>query len=140
MAALLAAPLSAAPPRPRVIATPEPTPAARKAAPSRTRRSAPKTPEQWLASYMPKVKAALALRWKDAVTARMSEFTPGNLTVNFQLNPEGKVTDVTITANSSNEQFAKFCDQFVRESVFDPPPTGALSDGQLAIPFTFTIY
>lgn len=89
---------------------------------------------------MPKVKAALAARWADAVTPRMKEFTSGNLGVSFKLDAEGKVTEVTVTANTTNEPFAKFCDQFLRDTKFEPPPAGALADGQLEIPFTFTIY
>ena len=124
------------PPRPKVTATPEP-----KSQPKKTaRRSTGKTPEQWIAAYMPKVKSALAGRWAAAVTARMTEFSPGNLSVNFTLDAEGKVTAVAVTANTSNEPFAKFCDEFVRETKFEPPPSGALVDGQVQIPFTFTIY
>lgn len=116
--------------------TPRPKAAGKKAA----SRPASKTPEQWIATYMPKVKAALAGRWGAEVTAKMAEFAPGNLSVNFTLDAEGKVTAVAVTANTSNEPFAKFCDQFVRETKFDAPPPGALTDGQLQIPFTFTIY
>lgn len=134
--ALPAFALAEEPPRPKVVATPEP-----KAQPKKTvRRSVPKTPEQLFAAYMPKVKSALAARWAAAVTARMTEFSPGNLSVNFTLDAEGKVTAVAITANTSNEPFAKFCDEFVRETKFEPPPSGALADGQVQIPFTFTIY
>ena len=125
-----------APPRPKVIATPEPKPQPKKTA----RRPTPKTPEQLLAAFMPKVKSALAGRWAAAVTARMTEFSPGNLSVNFTLDAEGKVTAVAVTANTSNEPFAKFCDEFVRETKFEPPPSGSLADGQIQIPFTFTIY
>lgn len=135
--AIAAGPLHAAPPKPKVIATPTPAPVRKSAT---KRRTTPKTREQWIAAYMPKVKAVLASRWAEAVTARMSEFVPGNLSVKFQLDAEGKVTDVSVTANTSNEPFAKFCDQFVRESNFEPPPAGALADGQVEIPFTFTIY
>ena len=89
---------------------------------------------------MPKVKAALAARWAEAVTPRMKEFVPGNLSVSFKLDAEGKVTDVTVTANTTNEPFAKFCDQFLRDTKFETPPPNALADGRLEIPFTFTIY
>lgn len=117
-------------------ATPRSKPPAKKSAD----RTTSKTPEQWIATYMPKVKSALAARWGAAVTARMTEFAPGNLSVNFTLDAEGKVIAVAVTANTSNEPFAKFCDQFVRETKFEAPPSGALKDGQLQIPFTFTIY
>jgi TonB family protein len=134
--AILAFAQTGDPPRPKVIATPEPKPQPKKT----TRRYTPKTPEQLLAAFMPKVKSALAGRWGAAITARMTEFSPGNVSVNFALDAEGKVTAVAVTANTSNEPFAKFCDEFVRETKFEPPPSGVLADGQVQIPFTFTIY
>ena len=88
---------------------------------------------------MPKVKAALAARWSEEVTPRMRDFTAGSLKVVFKLDGDGKVTGVTVTDNTSNEPFAKFCDQFLRETAFEPPPAGAFADGEIEIPFTFTI-
>src|SRR5205807_6955302 len=98
-----------------------------------------KNPAQWITAYTPKVKAALAARWAAELTPRMSEFATGNVSVAFKLDAEGKVTDFAVTANTSNEPFAKFCEQFVRETKFEKPPAGALADRQIEIPFTFTI-
>ena len=92
------------------------------------------------AAYTTKVKAAFAKRWTDAVQPRMSEFQPGNVSVLFKLDAEGKITTFTMTENSSNDAFAKFCEQFVRETPFDPPPAKSLTDGQIEVPFTFWIY
>ena len=94
---------------------------------------------QATAAYIPKVKAALAKRWGDAVAARMSEFSHGDTNVTFKLDATGAVTEFTVVANTSNAAFAKFCEQFVRETKFEKPPALALEDGQLEIPFTFTI-
>jgi TonB family protein len=88
---------------------------------------------------MPKVKAALASRWAAALEPRLSEFSTGNMKVTFKLDADGKVLDFAVIANTSNEPFAKFCEQFVRETPFETPPAGALTDGQLEIPFTFTV-
>src|SRR5260370_309973 len=96
-AALVAAPTTPEPPRPRVIATPTPTPA-----PKYKKRPVAKTPAQLAADYMPKIKAALAARWAGAVTPRMSEFTPGNLSLSFKLDAEGNVTGVAVAGNTSN--------------------------------------
>ena len=105
-----------------------------------TAKKAPaKSSGQSLATYMPKVKAALAKRWTDAVTPRMAEFSHGSVNVTFRLDADGKVADFAVAANSSNEAFAKFCEQFVRETIFEKPPTSMLKDGLLEIPFTFTI-
>ena len=108
-------------------ATPKPAPRKRKAADP-------------LAAYMPTVKAAFTARWNDAVTPLMKDFSQGNVSVLFKLDAEGKVADFSVTQNTSNEAFAKFCEQFVRETPFEKPPEKALVDGQVEIPFTFWIY
>ncbi len=113
------------------------------AEPAKPKTTAKKTkgnnPAQLLAAYTPKVKAALAAQWATALAPRMSEFSPGNVIVAFKVDADGKVTEFAVSTNTSNEPFAKFCEQFVRETKFATPPTGALTDGQLEIPFTFTI-
>jgi outer membrane biosynthesis protein TonB len=98
-----------------------------------------KAATQAIAAYVPKVKAALAKRWGDEVAAHMSEFSHGDTNVTFKLDATGAVTEFTVVANTSNAAFAKFCEQFVRETKFEKPPAVALEDGQLEIPFTFTI-
>jgi outer membrane biosynthesis protein TonB len=98
-----------------------------------------KSPAQLAAEFTPKVKAALAARWADALTPHLNEFAAGYLKVTFKLDAEGKVANFAVTANSSDEPFAKFCEQFVRETAFEKPPSGALKEGLLEIPFTFTI-
>lgn len=131
--------------RPKVVATPPPAapaPAAPAPASTTPRRKKPvaKKPADPGASYLPTVKAAFAQRWAEAVQPRMDEFTQGKVTVAFKLDAEGKVTEFAVTENTSNEAFAKFCEQFVRETVFEKPPAKALTEGLLEIPFTFWIY
>lgn len=113
------------------------------AEPAKPKATAKKTkgnsPAQLIAAYTPKVKAALAAQWAAAVTPRMSEFLPGNVIVAFKLDADGKVTEFAVSTNTSNDPFAKFCEQFVRETKFETPPAGALTAGQLEVPFTFTI-
>jgi len=98
-----------------------------------------KSSGQTLASYLPKVKAALGARWAAALAPLMADSAVGSVNVTFKLDADGKVTDFAVVANSSNEAFAKFCEQFVRETKFEKPPASALKDGLLEIPFTFTI-
>ena len=112
---------------PEAATTPKPAPRKRKAADP-------------LAAYMPTVKAAFTARWNDAVTPLMKDFSQGNVSVLFKLDADGKVADFSVTQNTSNEAFAKFCEQFVRETPFEKPPEKALADGQVEIPFTFWIY
>ena len=97
-------------------------------------------PEELAKAYMPKVKTAIASRWGETVTPLLKDFTAGNVSVSFKLDAEGKVTDFAVTQNTSNEAFAKFCEQYVRETPFEKPPEKALVDGQVEIPFTFWIY
>lgn len=118
-------------------------PAQNAAAPAKPKSTAGKakgkSPAQLTAAYMPKVKAALSARWAAAIEPRLGEFATGNATVTFKIDATGNVTDFAVTANTSNEPFAKFCEQFVRETKFEKPPAGALTDGHLEIPFNFTI-
>jgi hypothetical protein len=133
LASLLALPLSAQdrPVRPKVIATPTPKP--------KPRPRKPPTPANPLADYMPTVKAVFAPRWVDAVTPRMKDFNSGTISIAFKLDGEGKVVDFKVVENTSNEAFAKFCEEFVRESIFERPPEKLLTEGVVEIPFTFKI-
>ncbi len=81
----------------------------------------------------------MAKRWGTELAPHMAEFSQGDLNVTFKLDAEGKVTEFTVLKNSSNEPFTKFCEQFVRGTKFEKPPASALTQGQLEIPFTFTI-
>lgn len=148
------------PPKPKVISMPKqpkpkpkPKPAADPAEaqelPPAADPAPPPTPappkrsravEYSLSAYMPKVKAALGTGWAAALQLRATEFQPGNVSVTFKLDPEGKVTNVTITENSSNAAFGKFCEEHIRGITFAPPPAKALEDGTLEIPFTFWLY
>ena len=129
-------PLFAAP-KPKVVATPTPAPAGTPKPPARRRPARPVDP---LAAYMPTVKAAFSLRWGETVTPLLKDFTTGSVSATFKLDAEGQVLDFAVTQNTSNEAFAKFCEQFVRETAFEKPPAKALVDGQVQIPFTFSIY
>lgn len=106
---------------------------------SPVKKSAGKGGAQTSAAYGSKVKAAMAKRWATELAPHMAEFSQGDLNVIFRLNAEGAVTEFTVLKNSSNAAFAKFCEQFVRETKFEKPPASSLAEGQLEIPFTFTI-
>ena len=135
-------------PAPVLVTEPAPAPAPAPEKPAVEKPAAPPVVKQTPAparpvsstAYTAKVKTAFAKRWADAVQPHMSEFQPGNVSVVFKLDAGGKVAAFSVAENSSNEAFAKFCEQFVRETPFDPPPTKALADGQFEVPFTFWIY
>ncbi len=103
------------------------------------KKSAGKSGAPSATGYIPKAKAAMGKRWAAELAPHMAEFSPGDLNVTFKLGAEGAVTEFIVLKNSSNDAFAKFCEKFVRETAFEKPPAGALTDGQLEIPFTFTI-
>lgn len=106
---------------------------------STAKKSAGKSGVPSAAAYVPKVKAAMAKRWATELAPHMAEFSQGDLNVTFKLDAEGAVAEFTVLKNSSNDAFAKFCEQFVRGTTFEKPPASALTQGQLEIPFTFTI-
>ena len=116
-------------------ADPAPAPPPTPAPPKRSRAV-----ESTLSAYMPKVKAALGTGWAAALQLRAAEFQPGTVSVTFKLDLEGKVTNVTVTENSSNAAFGKFCEEHIRGITFAPPPAKTLEDGTLEIPFTFWLY
>ena len=103
------------------------------------KKSGGKTPAQLIAAYTLKVKAALGARWAAELAPHLGEFAIGNLSVTFKLNADGKVEEFEVTANTSNRPFAKFCEQFVRETKFEKPPGSVLAEGLLEIPFIFSI-
>ena len=119
-------------------ATPAPAQTAKpKATPAK--KPAGKTAAELIVGYTPRVKASLRVRWADAVTKHMREFTPGTVDVVIKINARGRVADVAVKTNTSNAGFAKFCEEFIRESTFVEPPAGALTEGLVEIPFTFII-
>ena len=127
LTALLAAHAAAQNPEAPALPKPAAKPARSKAA------------TQALATYTPKMKAAMAKRWATELAPRMAEFSQGDLNVTFKLDAGGTVTEFTVLKNTSNDAFAKFCEQFVRGTKFEKPPASSLTEGQLEIPFTFTI-
>lgn len=96
--------------------------------------------ENSLAAFMPKVKGTLGKGWEAAVKQHAAEFIPGNVSLKFKLDGEGKVAAITIMENSSNAAYGKFCEEYVRALQFDAPPPRILQDGTLEIPFTFWLY
>ena len=133
-------------PKPKPKANPAPAPEERSALPPPDAAAEPEAPKRRsagdsaLGAYMPKVKAALGKSWAATLQPRAAEFQPGNVSVTFKLDADGKVTTIATTQNSSNAAFGKFCEDFVRGIQFEPPPARALEEGTLEIPFTFWLY
>ncbi len=133
-------------PKPKPKAKPVPAPEERPSPPPAEAVAEPEAPkrsraaESSLGAYMPKVKAALGKSWAATLQPRAADFQPGNVSVSFKVDAEGKVTAVATTQNSSNPAFGKFCEDYVRGIQFEPPPARALEEGMLEIPFTFWLY
>ncbi len=133
-------------PKPKPKANSAPAPEERASLPPPDAAPEPEAPKRNRAgdsavgAYMPKVKAALGKSWAATLQPRAAEFQPGNVSVTFKLDAEGKVTTIATTQNSSNAAFGKFCEDYVRGIQFEPPPVRALEDGTLEIPFTFWLY
>ncbi len=133
-------------PKPKANPAPAPAPEERSSLPPPDAAAEPEAPkrnragESALGAYMPKVKAALGKSWAATLQPRAAEFQPGNVSVTFKLDADGKVTTIATTQNSSNAAFGKFCEDFVRGIQFEPPPARALEEGTLEIPFTFWLY
>ena len=59
------------------------------------------------------------------------------------LRRKGKITDVKVVENTSNDVFGMICEQSIREAEIGPPPeeaTPAMIDGRLEGDLTFTYY
>ena len=127
------------PTRPKIVES-APAPAPEPAPPKPRKRVTPRASSDRGSSYAAKVKAAFAKRWAEAVQTHPGEFAAGNVSVKFKVDAEGKVAEFAVTDNTSNEAFAKFCEQFVRETELEKPSEKSLTDGKVEIPFTFWIY
>jgi len=137
----LSAPAAPAPVKPKVIATPTPAPALpTEAKPAPRKRPAAKPVATLVAEYTKGVKATLGARWQEAAADKAKDFTAGSLAFTFKVDAEGKVVEFAVKNNTSNEALASFCETLVKGTVFEKPPARALADGQLEIPFNFTIY
>lgn len=96
-----------------------------------------------LAVYKKQISEAIGSRWLYYVKQRMDVVTIGIVQVSFFVTKEGRVQDVQVLNNTSNESFAQLCQQSVLEAEFAPAPPetfDAMKDGRLEITFTFNLY
>ena len=78
----------------------------------------------------------------------VGEFVPdliafGSVKVSYAITAQGKIVDVRVRTNTSNESLARICEQSIREAEVGPPPDeaqAAMSDGRLEGDLTFTYY
>jgi outer membrane biosynthesis protein TonB len=75
-----------------------------------------------LGRYQKIVADSIGSRWYTFVDQRRDLVTIGTLRLNFTVDRSGKVKDLKITENSSNEAFANVCVQSVLEAHLPPIP------------------
>jgi outer membrane biosynthesis protein TonB len=97
-----------------------------------------------LGRYEKILKDAVGSRWYAFVDQRRDLINIGTLRLRFYIDRSGKVKDLKITENSSNEAFANVCLQSVLEAHLPAIPEDVAntlpSEGLEVDGFTFTIY
>ena len=99
-----------------------------------------KTP---LAVYRKQVNAAIGSRWYYYVKERRDLLAFGSVKVTYAITANGKMVDVRVVSNTSNESLARICEQSIREAEIGPPPDEAqpaMLDGRLEGELSFTYY
>lgn len=93
--------------------------------------AATKTP---LGKYLKQVKAQIGSRWHYYMEKRRDLYALGSARVSFSITKDGRVRDIRVDDNTSNEAFALMCQQCVIEAEIFPPPPEAeaiMPDGKL---------
>ena len=96
-----------------------------------------------LAVYKKQVNAAIGSRWYYYVRQRRDLIAFGSVKVSYAITKDGRITDVQIINNTSNQTLASICEQSIREAEIGPPPEEAIAtmvDGRLEGDLTFTYY
>ncbi len=96
-----------------------------------------------LGRYNKMVSDAIGSRWYYYVRQQMSVLVPGTVEIRFTVSPEGKISQVKVLRNSSNESFASCSVGSIVDAEIPPIPpeiVPMLEAGRLEIDFTFAIY
>ena len=79
----------------------------------------PKTP---LAAYQKEVTNRIGRLWYASIQKEKESLVTGTVTMNFRIEPNGRVTNLKVTSNTSSESFAKICLAAVMEAQFPAIP------------------
>ena len=96
-----------------------------------------------LGVYKKQISEAIGSRWHYYVKQRNDLITVGIARVTFFVTKEGRIQNVRVIDNTSNETFSIVCSQSVREAELPAPPAEAfeaMKDGRMEITFTFNLY
>jgi outer membrane biosynthesis protein TonB len=77
-------------------------------------------PKTALAAYQKQVIDRIGQRWYVATTKAADSIAVGVLKMSFRIESDGRVTNLQVTSNSSNQTFARICVAAVLESRFPP--------------------
>jgi TonB family protein len=96
-----------------------------------------------LGKYRKAVHDAIGSRWYYYVKQNGYMANIGTARVDAQVSPEGKITNLRVVSNSSNEVFANICLQSFQEAQIPPIPPDlvpTLPGGRLPLEITFTFF
>ncbi|HEY0368584.1 MAG TPA: hypothetical protein VGC85_03215, partial [Chthoniobacterales bacterium] len=94
-----------------------------------------------LGKYQKLVSDAVGSRWYYYVKQRMDLVSVGTAHLEAQVDSSGKIRNLRILSNTSNESFANICLQSFQEAQIPPIPpdlVATLPDGRLPVDFYFT--
>lgn len=96
-----------------------------------------------LGKYQKQVSDAIGSRWYFYMKERMDLVKIGTAHVEAQVDAKGRVQNLRIISNDSNEAFANICLQSFQEAQIPPIPpdvAATLPEGRLPVDFFFTTY
>lgn len=99
-----------------------------------------KTP---LGVYKKQISQAIGSRWNFYVKQRHDLISKGEARLSFYVTKEGRIQDVRVLSNTSNDIYAFICKQSILEAELPPPPPesfGPMKDERMEVPFSFTFY
>jgi hypothetical protein len=93
--------------------------------------------------YKKTLSDAISSRWYYSIDQRMALLSFGSAILRFYVNKEGKIEELHLLSNSSNQTFADCCLQSITEAKLPIIPAEiakTLEKGRLEIEYRFTIY
>jgi outer membrane biosynthesis protein TonB len=91
------------------------------------RHGVQKINNQALSVYQKQLDNDVGKRWYSYVDRQRDSIAVGTVRITFDITFEGKLTNLKIASNSSNQLFADLCSRVVKETHFRPLPRSALA-------------
>ncbi|MFI0348034.1 MAG: energy transducer TonB [Chthoniobacterales bacterium] len=93
--------------------------------------------------YKKMTSNAVRSRWHYYIDDHLDLFNFGTTTISFYITKEGKVTNLRIISNTSNQAFVDCCIKSIMEAklaIIPPEITATLQDEHLEVEYCFTVY